>query len=203
MDVVNNPEDPGAGTRKVPFSKVLYIEQEDFQEVPPPKYYRLYPGNEVRLRAAYVIKCTGVVKDEKGNVIEVHATYDPATRGGDTPDGRKIKSTLHWVSAAHAIPAEVRLYDRVQPTRSKQAKKFLGCLNPIRSRWKGCRRAVGRNAARRALQFERQAISRRTESTSADLQPRGRARDTGQDQQKQITNGLTNEKRRPASRPPF
>ena len=132
MDVINNPEDAGAGTRQLPFSKVLYIEQEDFQEVPPPKYYRLFPGNEVRLRAAYVIKCTGVVKDDRGNVIEVHATYDPATRGGDTPDGRKIKSTLHWVSAAHAIPAEVRLYDRLfnRPDPEAGEEGFLGCINP-------------------------------------------------------------------------
>jgi glutaminyl-tRNA synthetase len=132
MDVINNPEDASAGTRQLPFSKVLYIEQEDFQEAPPPKYYRLYPGNEVRLRAAYVIRCTGVVKDDLGHVIEVHATYDPATRGGDTPDGRKIKSTLHWVSAAHAIPAEVRLYDRLfnRPDPEAGEEGFLGCLNP-------------------------------------------------------------------------
>jgi glutaminyl-tRNA synthetase len=131
MDVVNNPEDASAGTRPVPFSKVLYIEQEDFQEVPPPKYYRLFPGNEVRLRAAYVIKCTGVMKDAAGNVIEVHATYDPATRGGDTPDGRKIKSTLHWVSAAHAIPAEVRLYDRLfNRPDPESGDDFIANLNP-------------------------------------------------------------------------
>jgi glutaminyl-tRNA synthetase len=113
MDAVNNPEDSSAGTRKVPFSKVLYIEQEDFRETPPPKYFRLYPDNEVRLRYAYLIRCTGLVKDEAGNVIEVHATYDPATRGGDAPDGRKVKSTIHWVSAQHAVPAEVRLYDQL------------------------------------------------------------------------------------------
>ncbi len=132
MAVINNPEDASAGTRQLPFSKVLYIEQEDFQEVPPPKYYRLFPGNEVRLRAAYVVKCTGVVKDEQGNVIEVHASYDPATRGGDTPDGRKIKSTLHWVSAAHAVSAEVRLYDRLfnRPDPEAGEEGFLGCLNP-------------------------------------------------------------------------
>jgi glutaminyl-tRNA synthetase len=132
MDVINNPEDPSAGTRKVPFSKVLYIEQEDFQEVPPPKYYRLYPGNEVRLRYAYLVCCTGVVKNDAGEVIEVHATHDPATRGGDAPDGRKIKSTLHWVSAAHAIPAEVRQYDRLfnRPDPEAGEEGFLGCLNP-------------------------------------------------------------------------
>ncbi len=113
MEAVNNPEDPSAGTRKVPFGKVLYIEQEDFREAPPPKYWRLYPGNEVRLRYAYFVKCTGCVKDAAGNVLEVHATYDPATRGGDSPDGRKVKSTMHWVSAAHALPVEVRLYDHL------------------------------------------------------------------------------------------
>ncbi len=111
LDAVNNPEDSGTGTRKVPFSRELYIEREDFAEVPPPKYFRLYPGNEVRLRYAYFIKCTGVVKDASGQIIEVQCTYDPATRGGDSPDKRKVKSTLHWVSARHAIDAEVRLYD--------------------------------------------------------------------------------------------
>ena len=100
------------GTRTVPFSKVLYIEQDDFREVPPPKqYFRLSPGREVRLRYGYFITCTSVVKDAQGEVIEVHCTYDPATRGGNSPDGRKVKSTIHWVSAAHAIDAEVRLYE--------------------------------------------------------------------------------------------
>jgi glutaminyl-tRNA synthetase len=111
VEALNNPEDPSAGTRKVPFSRVLYIEQDDFREVPPPKYWRLYPGNEVRLRYAYFVRCTHCVKDEHGRVVEVHATYDPATRGGDAPDGRKVKTTLHWVSAAHALPIEVRLYN--------------------------------------------------------------------------------------------
>jgi glutaminyl-tRNA synthetase len=111
MDAVNNPEDTSAGTRKVPFSKVLYIEQEDFRESPPKQFFRLAPGREVRLRYAYFIKCVNVVKDKQGNVIELHCTYDPATRGGDAPDGRKVKSTIHWVSAAQAIEAQVRLYD--------------------------------------------------------------------------------------------
>ncbi len=132
MDAINNPEDPSAGTRKVPFSKVLYIEQDDFRETPPPKYYRLYPGNEVRLRYAYFIKCTRVVKDEKGEAVEVHATYDPSTRGGDAPDGRKVKSTIHWVSAAHAKEAEIRRYDRLftkeDPEEGEEG--FLACLNP-------------------------------------------------------------------------
>jgi glutaminyl-tRNA synthetase len=132
MNAVNNPEDPEAGTRKLPFSKVLYIEQDDFRETPPPKYFRLYPGNEVRLRYAYFIRCTHVVKDEAGEILEVHATYDPSTRGGDAPDGRKVKSTIHWVSAAHAKAAEFRMYDRLflkeDPEEGEDG--FLACLNP-------------------------------------------------------------------------
>jgi glutaminyl-tRNA synthetase len=132
MEAVNNPEDAGAGTRKIPFSKVLYIEQDDFRETPPPKYYRLFPGNEVRLRYAYLIKCTHVVRDDQGRAVEVHCTYDPATRGGDAPDGRKVKSTIHWVSAVHTRKAEFRLYDRLftreDPEEGEEG--FLGCLNP-------------------------------------------------------------------------
>ncbi len=117
MDAINNPEDESAGTRKVPFSKVIYIEQDDFRETPPPKYFRLYPGNEVRLRYAYLITCTSVTRDPlTGAVTEVHCTYDPATRGGDAPDGRKVKSTIHWVSAQHAVPTEVRLYEQLFTT---------------------------------------------------------------------------------------
>ena len=132
MDAVNNPEDPNSGTRKVPFSKVIYIEQDDFRETPPPKYYRLFPGNEVRLRYAYFIKCTHVVKDDKGEIVEIHATYDPATRGGDSPDGRKVKSTIHWVSAAHAKEVEVRMYDRLFSKENPEEgdEGFLACLNP-------------------------------------------------------------------------
>jgi glutaminyl-tRNA synthetase len=111
VEAVNNPEDASAGTRRVPFSRVLYIEQDDFREDPPKQYYRLSPGREVRLRYAYFITCTSVVKDANGNVVEIHCTYDPATRGGNAPDGRRVKSTIHWVSAAHAVDAEVRLYD--------------------------------------------------------------------------------------------
>jgi glutaminyl-tRNA synthetase len=114
VEAVNNPEDPAAGTRKVPFSRVLLIERDDFRETPPPKYFRLSPGAEVRLRYAYIVRCTGVVKDETtGEVVEVRCTYDPATRGGDAPDRRRIKGTIHWVSRDHAAPAEVRLYDRL------------------------------------------------------------------------------------------
>ncbi|RLE38014.1 glutamine--tRNA ligase, partial [Candidatus Acetothermia bacterium] len=118
----------------VPFSKVLYIERDDFMENPVPKFYRLAPGREVRLRYAYFIRCTDVVKDEAGNIVEIHATYDPATRGGDAPDGRKVKATLHWVSAAHAIEAEVRLYDRLfkakNPLQVEDGKDWLDNLNP-------------------------------------------------------------------------
>ncbi len=129
MDAVNNPEDPGAGTRKVPFSRVLYIESEDFMEDPPPKYYRLAPGREVRLRYAYFVKCVDVVKDENtGEIVEVRCTYDPETRGGDAPDARKVKATLHWVSAEHAIDAEVRLYEnlftRENPMDVEEGKDF-------------------------------------------------------------------------------
>ncbi len=135
LDAVNNPEDPGAGTRKVPFSRVLYIEQEDFQEDPPKKFFRLAPGREVRLRYAYFIKCVDAVKDEKtGEVIELHCTYDPATRGGDAPDGRKVKSTLHWVSAEHSLPAEVRMYEHLfekeNPDDPKDEADFKTYLNP-------------------------------------------------------------------------
>ncbi len=134
VDVINNPEDPSAGTRKVPFSNVLYIEQDDFREDPPKKFFRLSPGKEVRLRCAYFITCTNVVKNDKGEIAELRCTYDPATRGGDSPDGRKVKATLHWVSAAHAVPAEVRLYDRLfsveDPENGTDGKTFLDYLNP-------------------------------------------------------------------------
>ena len=130
MEAVNNPEDPSAGTRTVPFSRVLYIEQDDFRESPPPKYFRLFPGNEVRLRYAYLVKCTGVVKDDAGNVVEVHCTYDPDTRGGNTPDGRKVKSTIHWVAAQHALPVEVRLYDQLFTTERPDDGDLDAIINP-------------------------------------------------------------------------
>ncbi len=135
MEAVNNPEDPNAGTRKVPFSRVLYIEQDDFREVPPKQYFRLSPGREVRLRYGYFVTCTSVVKNDKGEVIEVHCTYDPATRGGNNPpDGRKVKSTIHWVSAAHAIDAEVRIYENLfikeDPNQTEAGQDFTSNLNP-------------------------------------------------------------------------
>ncbi len=135
LEAINNPEDPSAGTRRVPFSRELYIEQDDFRESPPPRYYRLAPGREVRLRYAYLVTCTGVVRDPTtGEIAEVHCTYDPATRGGDAPDGRKVKSTLHWVSAGQARPAEVRLYDHLflkpDPDDVPEGGDWLANLNP-------------------------------------------------------------------------
>ena len=135
LEAINNPEDPSAGTRQVPFSRELYIEQDDFREEPPPKYYRLAPGREVRLRYAYFVKCVDVVKDpQTGQVTELRCTYDPATRGGSAPDGRKVKATLHWVSAPHALPAEVRLYETLftkpDPEDVEEGQTFLDNLNP-------------------------------------------------------------------------
>jgi glutaminyl-tRNA synthetase len=131
LDAVNNPEDESAGTRRVPFSGTLYIEQDDVREVPPPKYHRLYPGNEVRLRWGYVVRCTGVVKDGDGRVAEVRCTYDPETRGGNTPDGRRIKGTIHWVSSAHAVEGDVRLYDRLfRSEEPGSGHDWLDDLNP-------------------------------------------------------------------------
>ena len=132
MDVANNPEDPAAGARKVPFTRELWIERDDFMEEPPAKFFRLAPGREVRLRAAYFITCREVVKDETGRVIALRCTYDPATRGGDAPDGRRPKATLHWVSAAHAVPAEVRLYDHLfsDPYPGADGSDLFAGLNP-------------------------------------------------------------------------
>ncbi|MBP8913017.1 MAG: glutamine--tRNA ligase/YqeY domain fusion protein [Phycisphaerae bacterium] len=134
LDAINNPEDPAAGMRKVPFSRELYIEQEDFMEEPPKKFFRLAPGREVRLRYAYFITCQSVVKDATGQIVELHCTYDPATRGGDAPDGRKVKATLHWVSAARALKAEVRLYDSLfikeNPDEAPEGQDFTANLNP-------------------------------------------------------------------------
>lgn len=135
LEAVNNPEDPDMGMRRVSFSRVLYIEQDDFREDPPKQFYRLSPGREVRLRYAYYITCTGVVKDDStGQIQEIHCTYDPATRGGDSPDGRKVKATIHWVSAQHAIEAEVRLYDSLftkpDPEDPGDGGDFTSCINP-------------------------------------------------------------------------
>jgi len=163
LDAVNNPEDPAAGTRKVPFSRILYIERDDFMENPPKEFFRLAPGREVRLRYAYFITCTGVVKDPvTGEVKELRCTYDPATRGGDAPDGRKVKATLHWVSAAHALNAEVRLYDplftKENPDDAPAGQTFLANLNPKSLEvLRGCKVEPGLAAARpgERFQFER------------------------------------------------
>jgi glutaminyl-tRNA synthetase len=135
LDAVNNPEDPAAGTRQVPFSRELYIEQDDFRETPPPKYYRLSPGKEVRLRWGYYITCKDVIKDPKtGEITEIRCTYDPATRGGNSPDGRKVKATIHWVSAQHALNVEVRLYDylfaKADADDVEPGKDWRSNLNP-------------------------------------------------------------------------
>jgi glutaminyl-tRNA synthetase len=134
MDAVNNPEDASAGKRQVPFSRVLYIEQDDFREDPPKQYFRLSPGREVRLRYGYFVTCTSVVKNEQGEVIEVHCTYDPASKGGNSPDGRKVKSTIHWVSAQHALDGEIRIYENLftkeDPNKTEEGKDFLSNLNP-------------------------------------------------------------------------
>jgi len=164
LEAINNPEDPSAGTRKVPFSKVLYIEREDFREDPPKKFFRLAPGREVRLRYGYLITCVKVVKDEEtGEIIEVHCTYDPATRGGTTPDGRKVRGTLHWVSVAHSLEAEVRLYDRLltvpDPGEDPGNRDFKSYLNPESIEiLTSCRIEPGLGAAApgERYQFERQ-----------------------------------------------
>jgi glutaminyl-tRNA synthetase len=163
LDAINNPEDSNAGTRKVPFSRTLYIEQDDFREEPPSKYYRLAPGREVRLRYAYFVKCVDVIKDKDGKVVELHCTYDPATRGGDAPDGRKVKATLHWVSAAHAVDAEVRLYDRLfskaDPDEvDSENEDFRANLNPDSLEiLKECKLEPGLHGAKpgERFQFER------------------------------------------------
>jgi glutaminyl-tRNA synthetase len=134
LDAINNPEIPEHGQRKIPFGRELFIEQDDFSENPPPKYFRLTPGQEVRLRYAYFVKCTDVIKDENGNIIEVHCTYDPESKGGTSPDGRKVKGTIHWVSANKAVEAEVRLYDRLftkeNPEDVEEGEDFTVNLNP-------------------------------------------------------------------------
>jgi glutaminyl-tRNA synthetase len=130
LEAANHPQNPDMGTRTVPFSREIYIERDDFMEDPPKKFFRLAPGREVRLRYAYLVTCVDVVKDASGEVVEVHCTYDPQTRGGSAPDGRKVKGTIHWVSAAHAISAEVRLYDRLFNVPSPDAADFVAHINP-------------------------------------------------------------------------
>jgi len=160
FEVVVNPEDPSAGTRRLPFAKVLFIEDDDFRAVPPPKYWRLAPGNEVRLRGACLVRCTGFTRDdETGAITQVRCTYDPATRGGDAPDGRKVKSTIHWVSAKHSVPVEVRLYDRLFTAENPNGDDWLAHLNPKSlERLTGARaeRGLDQAAPGTTFQFERQ-----------------------------------------------
>jgi glutaminyl-tRNA synthetase len=159
LEAVNNPEDPAAGTRRVPFSRILYIEHEDFREVPPPKYFRISPGVEVRLRYAYIVKCTGVAKDPSGQVVEVRCEYDPASRGGDS-GGRRVKGTIHWVSASHSIGAEARLYDTLFTVpKPDEAENWKSVLNPRSLEvLKGCRvePALAGAPPGARFQFERQ-----------------------------------------------
>ena len=195
MDVVNNPEDPSAGTRRVPFTRELWIERDDFMEEPAAKFFRLAPGREVRLRAAYFVTCRDVVKDAGGEIVELRCTYDPATRGGDAPDGRRPKATLHWISAAHAMPAEVRLYDHLfgRPDPGTDGRDLFSDLNPgSETVLKGClvEPALAEVPAGETVQFERlgyftpdpdtapgQAVFNRTltlKDTWAKLQAQGR-----------------------------
>lgn len=165
MDVANHPHDPALGSRRLPFSREIYIERDDFMEDPPKKFFRLAPGREVRLRSAYLVTCTGVVKNAAGEIVELRGTYDPATRGGDAPDGRKVKSTLHWVSAAHAVEAEIRLYDRLftaedpEGAAAKTGVDFATLINPASLEVvKGCKvePQLGESAGGSHYQFERQ-----------------------------------------------
>jgi glutaminyl-tRNA synthetase len=162
MEAINNPEDAAMGTRKVPFSRVLYIEQDDFREDPPKQYFRLAPGREVRLRYAYFVKCTGVVKNDRGEVVEIHCAYDPATKGGNAPDGRRVKSTIHWVSAEHAVDAEARLYDLLftvaNPGGESEGVEWTDYLNPASLEvLRGCKLEPGLRGAEAGsrYQFER------------------------------------------------
>ena len=158
LEAVNNPEDESMGKRKIPFSRILYIEQDDFRENPPKKYFRLSPGAEVRLRYAYIIKCTNVVKDEEGRIVELHCTYDPETKSGSAQSARKVKGTIHWVSAAHAMEAEVRLYDRLFNTENPGGENWKGQINPASLQiQKGCKVEPGLVSARAKdrFQFER------------------------------------------------
>jgi len=158
LEAVNNPEDESMGKRKIPFSRILYIEQDDFRENPPKKYFRLSPGAEVRLRYAYIIKCTNVVKDEEGRIVELHCTYDPETKSGSAQSARKVKGTIHWVSAAHAMEAEVRLYDRLFNTENPGGENWKDQINPASLQiQKGCKVEPGLVSARAKdrFQFER------------------------------------------------
>ncbi|NLN75039.1 MAG: glutamine--tRNA ligase/YqeY domain fusion protein [Armatimonadetes bacterium] len=174
FDAINNPEDPTAGTRKVPFGREIYIERDDFREDPPPKYFRLAPGREIRLRYAYFIKCVDVIKDANGEVVELHCTYDPETRGGDAPDGRKVKATVHWVAAEQSVEAQARLYDHLfmkpNPDDVEPGGSFIDNLNPNSLQVVNCRiePGVGGAAPGTRYQFERQGYFCVDSDSSAD-----------------------------------
>jgi glutaminyl-tRNA synthetase len=173
LEAVNHPDDPTAGVRRIRFGRELYVERDDFMEVPPKKFYRLSPGREVRLRYAYFITCREVVKDAKGEVVELKCTYDPATRGGNAPDGRKVQATLHWVAAADAVPAEVRLYNQLFTRPDPSASNFAADLNPASLEvLKDCKLepALATTNSYEPVQFERQGyFCRDKDSTAARL----------------------------------
>lgn len=171
LEAINHPDDPAAGTRKITFSRELYIEQDDFMENPPKKFFRLSPGTEVRLRYAYFIKCTSVVKDAAGNVVELRCTYDPATKGGNAPDGRKVKATMHWLSASHSMPAEIRLYNPLFLKPNPDAANFVAELNPQSLEVLANARiepAVAQGNSADAMQFERQGYFTRDPDSTPD-----------------------------------
>ena len=159
LEAVNHPDDPAAGTRKIAFGRELYIERDDFMENPPKKFFRLSPGNEVRLRYAYFIKCTDVVKNAAGEIVELRCTYDPATKGGNAPDGRKVKATMHWLSAAQSVPAEIRIYNQLFANPSPDAANFAADLNPQSLEVLTDARvepAIAESNSTEVMQFERQ-----------------------------------------------
>ncbi len=171
LEAINHPDDPAAGTRRIAFSRELYIERDDFMENPPKKFFRLSPGNEVRLRYAYFIKCTDVVKDDSGEVIELRCTYDPATKGGNAPDGRKVKATMHWLSAAQSVPAEIRIYNQLFLNPAPDAANFAADINPQSLEILGDARvepAIAQTNSNEPMQFERQGYFVRDADATAD-----------------------------------
>jgi glutaminyl-tRNA synthetase len=171
LEAINHPDDPGKGTRKIPFGRELYIEQDDFMENPPKKFFRLSPGNEVRLRYAYFIKCTSVVKNAAGEVVELRCSYDPATKGGNAPDGRKVKATMHWLSAAQSKPAEIRIYNQLFAKPSPDASNFAADLNPLSLEILKDARvepAIAESNSTEPVQFERQGYFVRDRDSAAD-----------------------------------
>jgi len=171
IEAINHPDNPEAGTRKIAFGRELYIERDDFMENPPKKFFRLSPGNEVRLRYAYFIKCTSVVKNDAGEIIELRCTYDPATKGGNAPDGRKVKATMHWLPAAQSKPAEIRIYNQLFANPSPNAADFAADLNPQSLEVLTDARvepAIAESNSPEAMQFERQGYFVRDPDSTPD-----------------------------------